>query len=150
MGIEVLLSNLRSSKTVLLDTNSLIYYFDDIPPYGNALEQVFHYVTTGDIHAYLSAVTSAELFVKPLRERNSEIVNQYLTFFHCFPNLTLADVTQDVAMQAALIRAETGLPMPDALIIATAAIKQCPILGNDSKWVTKKLPVPYYCLADYI
>lgn len=145
MGIDQLLEELKS-KGVLFDTNTLIYYFDDIKPYSNVLESIISYVNTGEIQAYISVVTVAELLVKPIREKKQDVIDQYLTFFRLLPNLTLVEITQEIAIRTARIRASVGLKMPDALIVGTAADKKCVILGNDSVWATKNLPVTYYLL----
>jgi hypothetical protein len=44
-------------------------------------------------------------------------------------------VDLDVALQAANIRALTRLPLPDALLIATAMLAECEaIITNDREW----------------
>jgi predicted nucleic acid-binding protein len=150
MGVKALLSELCKYNAILFDTNTMIYYFEDVKPYSDILESIFSHVQSGHIHAYLSVVTAAELLVKPLREEDHGIANNYLQFYRYYPNLTVAETTRDIAIQGAVIRATTGLKMPDALIAATAAAMKCPILGNDREWTSKKLPVPYFYLKDYI
>lgn len=150
MGVEALLPELCKYNAILIDTSAMIYYFDDIKPYSNILESIFNHVQSGHIRAYLSVVTVAELLVKPLQKEEHGTANNYLQFFRYYPNLTVAESTSDIAIQAAVIRATTGLKMPDALIVATAAAFKCPILGNDREWTLKKLPVPYFYLEGYI
>ena len=64
-----------------------------------------------------------------------------------------ADLT--VAMQAATIRATTGLKLPDATIVASALLARCEVIVcNDERW-KKRLSGLYrqftwLCLADYL
>jgi predicted nucleic acid-binding protein len=150
MGVKSIFTELGSHQAILFDTNSIIYYLDDITPYSEIIEEILSKVQSGHLLTYLSVITAAELLVKPLREKDQTMLNQIMSLTQHFPNLTLAEITQEVSFQAALIRATTGLKLPDALIIATAEINDCVIIGNDSKWSTKILPVPYFYLTDYI
>ncbi|HVC79048.1 MAG TPA: hypothetical protein VNL35_00910 [Chloroflexota bacterium] len=57
------------------------------------------------------------------------------TFLGTFPNLTLLPVDLQVAMQAATVRAVTGLEVPDALIVASGLLANCEaIIFNDEAW----------------
>lgn len=51
-------------------------------------------------------------------------------------------MTYVVAREAARIRADTDLAMPDALIAASAVLGEVDILvTNDSSWATQRKPV---------
>ncbi|MBA1336031.1 MAG: hypothetical protein HPY66_1852 [Firmicutes bacterium] len=43
-----------------------------------------------------------------------------MAFFRAFPNLLIKDVTQNVSVSAAKLRARHNLKTPDAIFIATA------------------------------
>lgn len=150
MGLKSLSHALSKFPAVLFDTNSVIYYLDDVSPYNTILEEILGLAEVDQIKAYLSVITTAEILVKPLQKEDKSLVSNYLRFFNSFPNLTVVDTTKDIAIQAAVVKANTGLKLPDAIIIATAAVMRCPVLGNDKKWLTKQLPVPYICLQEYI
>lgn len=150
MGISSLLEQLEHHGRVLFDTNSIIYYMDDAKPYSELMENILNSIEKGDFQGYLSVITVAELFVKPIREKNQAAVNHYLNFLRNFPNLVIAETTQEVALQAAAVRAGTGLKTPDSLIIATAIENDCVIVGNDRLWAAKKLPVAYHNLRELV
>ena len=62
-----------------------------------------------------------------------------MTFMHAFlrgfPNLHVLPVDLDVSLQAANVRALTRLPVPDAVIVATAMLAGCEaIITNDRPW----------------
>lgn len=91
-------------------------------------------LSTGRNPAVLSAVTAAELLVRPFRAGPAAVgaVEGFLRFFG---SIRLADVTYAIARDAARIRATTGLPMPDALVIATAIDQGAEVLvTNDRQW----------------
>ena len=89
----------------------------------------------------LSTVTVAELLVRPFR-RGAPAVATAEGFLRHFADLRLVDVTYDVAREAARIRAATDLPMPDALIIASAVTTDVDlIVTNDRAWPSRLRPV---------
>ena len=72
------------------------------------------FVATGRNTAAISAITVAEILVRPFR-RGPAAVATAEGFLRHFGDLRLIDVTYDIAREGARIRAETDLPMPDAL-----------------------------------
>ncbi len=84
--------------------------------------------------AYISVVSAAELLIRPVRAGGAD-----LTFMHAFlrgfPNLHLLPVDLDVALQTANVRALTRLPVPDAILTASAMLSGCEaIITNDERW----------------
>ena len=56
-------------------------------------------------------------------------------FLRGFPTLHVLPVDLDVSLQAANVRALTRLPVPDAVIVATAMLAGCEaIITNDRPW----------------
>ena len=62
---------LRSSRTLLLDTNVLIYFLGGEQPFFDELVPVFRRVQAGEAHAVISVITEAELLVRPERDDNA-------------------------------------------------------------------------------
>ena len=92
------------------------------------------FVATGRNTAALSAVTVAEILVRPFG-RGPAAVATAEGFLRHFGDLRLIDVTYGVAREGARIRAETDLPMPDALIVASASVAEIEVLiTNDHDW----------------
>ena len=110
------------------------------------------FAATGRNPIALSTVTVAELLVRPFR-RGPAVTATTEGFLRHFADMRLVDVTYDVAREAARIRAATDLRMPDALIVASAAVTDADILvTNDRAWpgrVRDVLPdLPVVVLAD--
>ncbi|HEX2185017.1 MAG TPA: PIN domain-containing protein, partial [Chloroflexota bacterium] len=98
--------------------------------------QLFRRIAAADdpLSGYLSVITASELLVRPIRAGAAD-----LTFMHAFlrgfPNLHVLAVDLDVALQAASIRALARLPLPDALLVASATLSRCEaIVTNDHAW----------------
>lgn len=143
MGIAGLLYALKKQPAVLVDTNIVIYFLEDSPVFGAAAKEIFQQIQDGGVKGYLSVITVTELLVKPFKSGNEELEKNIRLFLDCFPNLNTLDVTREIAIKAAEIRALTNLKTPDAILVATAFIHGCALIGNDQECSKKQLEVTY-------
>jgi predicted nucleic acid-binding protein len=91
-------------------------------------------VRSGRNPATISALTLAECLVRPFRV-GPAAAGAVHGAISGLPNLAIADVTVPAAHEAARIRALTGLRLPDATILATAATSGIPhVVANDARW----------------
>ncbi|HAG09209.1 MAG TPA: PIN domain nuclease [Desulfotomaculum sp.] len=150
MGIKDFLKEVERFPVILIDTNIAIYLLEDIPVYGKGAKELFRLVQVGKIKAFLSVITAIELLVRPMKAENEELVNNIKLFLNHFPNLKLINVSKEIALKAAEIRAATNLKVPDAIIIASAVVNSCPVAGNDLEWARKNLMIPYIYLGKYL
>ena len=84
-------------------------------------------VATGQNPAVISAISVAEMMVRPLRELGA-VPTPLKTFLLAFPGLSIRSADFLVAAEAARIRALTAASLPDALIAATATL-------TSSRWL---------------
>jgi predicted nucleic acid-binding protein len=92
------------------------------------------YVATGRNPASLSTITVGELLVRPF-QRGPQAVATIEGFLQHFAGVRLIAVSYDVAREAGRLRASTGLPMPDALVIASAIVGGVDlVVTNDRSW----------------
>ncbi len=110
---------IESGKTVLLDTNCFIYYFEDNEEYADKLESVFVNIQDGKNKAYMSVLSLLEVLVKPKKENNIFLESRYKLMLSNYPNLSIVDVSFSVSDIAARLRAEYSIRTPDAIILAT-------------------------------
>ncbi|RJQ29394.1 MAG: PIN domain-containing protein [Peptococcaceae bacterium] len=150
MGVAGFLEAVGKQGAVLIDTNVVIYFLEDSPVFGKASAELFHLIQRGKISGCLSVITAAELLVKPIRAGLEELAENIKFFLDCFPNLQLLEVTKDIALLAARVRASTNLKVPDAILVATATLHGCALVGNDSACSKKELGIPYIYLAGYL
>ncbi|MQL51524.1 PIN domain-containing protein [Desulfofundulus thermobenzoicus] len=150
MGITEFLATVKKHQRVLIDTNIAIYFLENNPVFGQGAGELFQMVEAGKIRAYLSVISVTELLVKPLRAGNEELVEKIMLFINYFPNLEVIDLTRDIAVRAAEVRAATNLKVPDAILVATAATTDCALIGNDRECAKKNLAVPYIYLEEFL
>lgn len=121
--------------SLLIDTSVVLAYLAGGEPGSQRAEELFDaFVATGRNPAGISMVTVAEILVRPFR-RGPAAVATAEAFLQHFADLRLVPVTYDVAREAARLRASTDLPMPDALILASAVVAGADVvLTGDRSW----------------
>jgi predicted nucleic acid-binding protein len=72
-------------------------------------------------------------------------------FFRNSPNLAVIDCDQVIARRAAEVRAASRMPLPDAIIVATALEARCDaLIGNDARMARHTFGLPYLYMNSYI
>lgn len=105
-----------------LDTSVLIYHLEQHPTYFPLVQPLLTGVQSGRWEAVTSVVTLMELTVRPWQLGQEAAAREYEVLLLNLPHLMLADVTRDVARQAAQLRARFRLNPADALQVATALL----------------------------
>jgi len=150
MGQDAFLSKVACCKVVLLDTNALIYFLQGVDPYDTILNPLFYLFEEEKLQAVVSVITEAELLVRPLKMDDKEALARVRLLLNEFPGLKVIPVSRQIGQLAASIRAETNVPLPDALIIATAQASGCDaIVGNDQSWSRIDM-LKMFLLDDYV
>lgn len=132
---QELARSIPPGAALLVDTSVVLAYLvGDEAGSPRAGELFDAYVATGRNPACLSMVTVAEILVRPFRRGPSAVATAEGYLQH-FADLRLVPVTYEVAREAARLRALTDLPMPDALIVASAVVIGADVLvTNDRSW----------------
>jgi predicted nucleic acid-binding protein len=147
MGKDAFLSKIAGCQRILLDTNSIIYFLQNVNPYSTILKPLFSLCEGQKLAVFISLITEAELLVGPLKEDNKETLAKVQLFLNTFPGFKVIPISRQIGYTAASIRAKTNLRLPDALIIATAQAAGCEmIIGNDLAW--SKIDYPEVILLD--
>jgi predicted nucleic acid-binding protein len=117
-----------------LDTSVFIYQFESHPRYLPVTRELLSGVQRGQWTAVTSTITIMELTVRPWQLDRPAVAREYEALLAHFPNLDVADVTRDVARQAARLRATYRLRPADALQVATALVYGATaFITNDSQ-----------------
>lgn len=103
---------------MVFDTNVVLDYFKGLPEARKVLE--------AEHQPAMSAITYAEVLVGVPKERFEEMKAALRKF-------TLIPVAKDISEQAAIIRRETRLKLPDAIILATAKVLGTLLVTRDKK-----------------
>lgn len=136
--VEAFTSEITIFRNIMLDTNAIIYFLDGTPSFIDLMLPLFDLIEQDRLKLTLSVITEAELLVKPYRENNSAAIEAVNFFLEEFPNLEIIEVNRKISRQAAQIRAESGLRLPDAIILSTAINNNCDLLiGNDKEFMQK-------------
>lgn len=116
-------------------------------PYLGVLIPLFDRVRTGQAVMIISAITEAELLVRPQREANREAIEKIEDFLS-EDGIFVVDVTRQIARRAAALRPVNRISIADAVIMATGLETGCDlIVGNDRRW--SELPaIPFLLLDD--
>ena len=112
------INDLRA-KTIGLDTAPLIYFIEENPAYIETVKLFFEAMDRGDFLVVTSTVTLLEVLVHPLRSNNRELATEYRDILLNSKLMTL-EVSNDIAEQAAQLRAAHNIRTPDAIQISTA------------------------------
>jgi predicted nucleic acid-binding protein len=133
---------LGGSRRALVDSSTLIAFHEGQEEAHPLARHLLHRIEVdGDpLGGYYSVVSAAELLVRPIRAGAGEVGFMH-AFLTSFPNLTVLPVDLTVAVQAATIRATTGLRLPDAIVVASGLLAGCEaIVTNDEQWHRRLAP----------
>ncbi|MUG97189.1 PIN domain-containing protein [Scytonema sp. UIC 10036] len=120
---------------VYLDTNIWIYALEGYPAYLQDLTQLFQKITQGDLIAVTSELSLAEALVKPFQNQNLTQQQIYKQFISNSQNLSVIPVSRDILIEAAQLRANVNIKLPDAIHAATAMLTQCStFITNDQRF----------------
>jgi predicted nucleic acid-binding protein len=156
VAADALDAALGDAERALLDASTLIAFHT--PPervYSLAVHLLARVESEADpLRAYCSVVTAAEVLVRPTRQGSARFSYMH-QFLNRFPNLTLLSADLTVAVQAATVRAATGLPLSDAFTVASGLLAGCEaVITNDERWKCRCEPlfrqVRWLYLGDYL
>ena len=108
-------------QIVGLDTGPLIYFIERNRSYVDTVRPFFSTLAGGQFKAVTSMITLGEVLVGPFREGRNDLVERYREILLHSSNLLVKSVQQNIAEEAARIRAaHISLRTPDAIHLATA------------------------------
>ena len=110
----------------------LIYYVEEHFVYEDRMEQILNLVENTSLEAVSSVLTLSEVLVVPVRTGAHRLAQRYRSILTDREYCTLVPISEDIAIEAASIRARYRTSTQDALHIATAIEMGCDaILTND-------------------
>lgn len=128
---------LGGHRSIYLDANTFIYAAEAIEPYASLLAPIFQRIHGGEVLGATSELTVAEVLVMPIREQRDDLRQTYEAMLYGAGPLRLIPVDRAVLTEAARLRAESKLRLPDAVHGASARPAQCTALvTNDLRLVS--------------
>jgi predicted nucleic acid-binding protein len=124
---------LRSVNRLFLDTAPVIYFVEENPQYLALGRLVFDRIDDGGLTAVTSPITLSECLVHPYRLQQFQAVSAFRELIVYGDNVTFFAIDDEIADNAAALRALHNLTLADALQAATALTAGCDaFLTNDS------------------
>jgi len=105
--------------TAVLDTNIFLIVKNKEEPHYEFSKQVLDAVDNGRMQAIISVVSVAELCVGYYLAGDEKGKQELITHLASSKTFSVIEVDLRLADAAAKIRAETGLRLPDAIMVAT-------------------------------
>jgi predicted nucleic acid-binding protein len=122
---------------LFLDTAPVIYFVEQNPHYLALTERVFSRIDEGLVTAVTSPITLSECLVFPYRFNNTTLQADFFELIVHGLHTQFVLIDQEIARQAAQLRAKYNLALADALQIATAIDQNCEAFLTNDKQLTR-------------
>jgi predicted nucleic acid-binding protein len=123
-------------ETIAIDTNIFIYALEDKGRLGDSARGIFRLIKREKPNVFTSVITIEEVLVGVYKEGLEEEIVSYLEFISGGGLITIVEVSKQVAMLSARIRAHYKIQTPDAIQLATG------ILSGASQFITADRRLP--------
>ena len=108
-------------NSIFIDTAPIIYYIEAHPQFGPLAKEVVIAFQSGNLKAYCSVITLAEVLVKPVERGDEKLVRTFAEFLKNGRNLTMIEISEGTAETAGRLRGRyTFLKTVDAIQLAAA------------------------------
>ena len=124
---------LAGRKGVVLDTMVFIYLFEDSPQFGSVSEFIIEQGQLGKFESIITAITAAELMVKPLQNRRYDLADRYRLALRSMQNVVPVAFSFETGLLAGSLKAKYGLSLPDMIQVACAMQSKAPTLITNDK-----------------
>lgn len=136
------MQQLKQGTRVYLDSSLFIYFIQNDPRYAPVVAILFNAIMEGTVSGISSYLSLLEVLVKPIQENEIALMTEYRDCMLNNAFLTLFPLDEDVAEEAAKLRAQYNkqtcnfeLKTPDAIQIATAIVHHADVVyTNDKPW----------------
>lgn len=120
---------------VYLDSNVFIYGAEASVIYPQIQPKLFTAASQGDLLMVTSALTLAEVLVRPIRAKDYSLEMYYRQILTHSLSLRVIPAGRGIAALAAEVRARHNLKLPDAIHIATSIDEACTyVVTADADW----------------
>ena len=118
-----------------LDTNVFLNVLNKEAIYYSHSREVLQAVERGSLEAFVPTLVIAEMLTGfYIEERNTD-AQQFLSALISDKHMKIVPLSVDIAASSARVRAETGLKLPDAMVLATAIKMQADfVVSNDDRF----------------
>ena len=139
-----------TGSVVYLDTNIFVYALEGYSEYEAVLREFFDDVAKGTVKAVTSELTLAEVLVKPLMEARDDICRAFDDAIRDSSGLEVMPIAREILIEAARIRSESGVRLPDAIHLATAVLSGCDSFITNDKSISDLPGLKVVYISDLI
>lgn len=145
-----LLERIDGRSHIGMDSSPIIYYFERNPDWYAVVVDLFAQSAKAPdtTRLYTSGITLSEVLVMPIRTQRQELYDQYIAFFRNSTSVELIDVSMDVLILAAVLRANHGLRAADAIQISSCIEAGCEVFVTNDKRLQKVKEIEVIVLSD--
>lgn len=147
--IAALLADMKG-KRVYFDTNSIIYFIEQVAPFYAVVSPIFDEIGMDHIFSFTSELTLTETLIKPMRENNIPLVCDIKDLLLDADLFTLTKTNKKIFMQAAELGGKHGLRTADAIHFASAIENRCHYLVTNDKKFQSHNGVQVVILNNYL
>ncbi|HXP90023.1 MAG TPA: PIN domain-containing protein, partial [Fibrobacteria bacterium] len=145
-----LLDSLPSGATVVVDTAPVIYLLEDNSRYLSRFLPLFRAAERREVRILITPITVAEVLAGPIKARKEALASRYEHALREGLGWQVADLTADLACQAARLRIRYRLKLPDAFQLAAALVHSCEALvTHDRDFGEARREVPILGLDEH-
>lgn len=123
--------------TALIDTNIILNAKNGKEIHSEYSLHLLDAVEDGLVHGIISVISVAELCTGYYSQGDMRGKEEFLAHLMSSKNFTVVELSLEISDAAARIRADTGLRLPDAIIIATGLAKNAQYLVTNDKELKK-------------
>jgi len=123
--------NGMKNKVLALDTNIFIYHFESNPQYIPFTSAIFTSFVKAANRGITSIISVLEVLSYPAPEK---LIKEREDDFKTLPHFTVYDINHKIGLEAARLRREYKIRLPDAIQLATAIYGKADVfITNDAK-----------------
>jgi predicted nucleic acid-binding protein len=141
---------LTGHATIGLDTNPIIYLFEQHPRYFSLVEELFAYLKSPGVRGITSIITLIETCVQPQREGRVDLVRIYEQTLLNSQQIQMVSIDLTLARRAIRLRAQHGFRVPDALQLSAALEHGATLFVTNDHRMKRVTEVPVVILDDYV
>lgn len=135
-----LIPSIRSTTVLALDTNVFIYALKEKSQFNQVANVLLEQIRERRPKVFISVLVLEEIFIRIFRENSEEKIPYYLGLLTAGGIISIVDVSRQVAIKAAQIRANyRSLRTPDAIHLATAIESKAKFFVTADRRLPKKI-----------
>lgn len=140
----------QNCDSVYLDTNVLVYFFQDDERYSTIIEEIFDILEAEMTDVYFSSILLTELLVYPFKKGRAETAASWLNYFKIKKNIHIVNLDPKIAVDASFLRAKYDIKAPDSIHMATAMQRKNGLFLTNDNDLKKVQEVKVICIEDFL